>query len=88
VPHLSSASTGWTELQERILKALEEKALTLDALAEQLQVERSQLYRDGIKELKEHGRIKNHRRIGGYYRRDRPPPKYAELLRSDQAEVK
>jgi hypothetical protein len=69
-----------SELQERILEALDKKALTLDALAEQLDIERSALHRDGIKELMAENRIANHRRVGGYYRLDAPPPKYAALL--------
>lgn len=69
-----------SELQERILEALQYKALTLDALAAKLQVERSALHRDGIKELKRRGLIANNRRAGGYYRPDVPPPKYAEQL--------
>jgi hypothetical protein len=70
-----------TELQERILAALDRKALTLDALALKLDVDRGNLHRDGIKELKKHGLIDNHRRAGGYYRPDAPPPKLADKLR-------
>jgi hypothetical protein len=69
-----------SELHERILAALDQKALTLDALAAKLKVERSALYRDGIKELRQRGRIANHRRVGGYYRADALPPKYADGL--------
>ncbi|HEY7310275.1 MAG TPA: hypothetical protein VH643_13005 [Gemmataceae bacterium] len=69
-----------SELHERILAALQQKALTLDALAAKLQVERSALHRDGIKELKRRGLIDNNRRAGGYFRPDAPPPKYAEQL--------
>jgi hypothetical protein len=69
-----------SELQERILAALEGKALTLDALVARLDIDRSTLYRDGIKELRARGLIANHRRLGGYYRRDALPPKYAEVL--------
>ena len=69
-----------SDLQERILEVLQQKALTLDALAVKLDVDRSALYRDGIKELMQRGLIANNRRVGGYYRPDAPPPKYAEQL--------
>jgi DeoR/GlpR family transcriptional regulator of sugar metabolism len=69
-----------TELQERILEALKQKALTLDALAQKLKTERSTLHRDGIKELMIEEKIANNRRVGGYYRPDAPPPKYAAHL--------
>jgi hypothetical protein len=69
-----------SDLHERILEALDQKALTLDALAIKLDVERSTLHRDGLKELKRRGLIANNRRAGGYYRADAPPPKYAEQL--------
>jgi hypothetical protein len=69
-----------SELQERILAVLNQKALTQDALAHKLKVDRSNIYRDGIKELKKQGLIANHRRAGGYYRPDAPPPKYADQL--------
>jgi hypothetical protein len=70
-----------SELQERILEALHHKALTLDALALKFDVDRSTVYRRSIKELRERGVIANIRRVGGYYRLDAPPPKYAEKLR-------
>jgi hypothetical protein len=69
-----------TELQGRILQALDGKAMTLDALAAKLDVDRSTLYRFGVKELKARGLIANNRRVGGYYRPDAPPPKYAAVL--------
>jgi hypothetical protein len=69
-----------TDLQERILEALNGKALTLDALAEKLDHERSSLHRDGLKELMRRGLVRNNRRAGGYYRPDAPPPKYADRL--------
>jgi hypothetical protein len=70
-----------SELQERILEALNQKALTLDALVLKLHVDRSSLYRNGIKELMQRRVIANDRRVGGYYRHDAPPPKYADQLR-------
>ncbi len=69
-----------SELQQCILEVLQHKALTLDALAVKLDIDRSNLHRDGIKELKRRGLIDNNRRVGGYYRPDVPPPKYAEQL--------
>ena len=54
--------------------------MTADALAQKLGVDRRSLFRDAIKELKARGRIGNHRRVGGYYRPDAPPPKYAAFL--------
>jgi hypothetical protein len=77
-----------TELQERVLGALNGKALTLDALAVSLEEDRSRLHRDAIKELMERGKVKNHRRVGGYYRPDALPPKYADLLREDPDRLK
>ena len=67
-----------SELQRRILESLNGKAMTLDALAGKLDCERSSLHRDGLKELKERGKIRNSRRVGGYYRPDAPPPEYRE----------
>jgi hypothetical protein len=66
--------------QERILKALQGKALTADNLQTKLDVDRKALYRDGLSELKKHGKIMNNRRVGGYFRADAPPPKLAEFL--------
>jgi hypothetical protein len=74
-----------TELQEAILQALDGKALTLDALVAKLAVDRSNLNRSGVKELKARGRIANNRRVGGYYRPDAPPPKYAAVLAQKHA---
>lgn len=68
------------ELQERVLELLDRKAMTADALAHKLGVHRRALFRDALKELRAPGRIGNHRRVGGYYRPDAPPPKYAALL--------
>lgn len=70
-----------TGSQEEILELLLGKAQTLDYLAEKLQVDRSSLHRSAIKELMELDLIRNHRRVGGYYRPDNPPPKYAEWLK-------
>jgi DNA-binding IclR family transcriptional regulator len=66
-------------LQEGILQLLDQKALTLDALVAKLGVDRSNLHRYGIKELKQRGLVANHRRVG-YYRPDAPPPKHAAVL--------
>lgn len=62
-----------TELQAKIWDILEGKALTADALEGKLEIDRKQLYRDGINPLKGSGRIKNDRKLGGYYRPDAPP---------------
>jgi predicted transcriptional regulator len=67
-------------LQDDVLEALDGKALTLDALATKLGVDRSALHRRGLKELLARGLVENHRRVGGYYRPDAPPPKYAGRL--------
>jgi len=68
------------ELQERILAALDQKALTLDALVIKLKVDRKTLCTYGLNELKAHGLVHNNQRVGGYYRPDAPPPKYAKAL--------
>jgi hypothetical protein len=62
-----------TGFQERLLRALSGKALTADLLEKALLVDRKQLYRDGIKPLRDAGRIKNNRRLGGYYDPTAPP---------------
>jgi hypothetical protein len=69
-----------SQLQGKILRALVGKALTLDALALKLGVDRSSVYRRGLKELKLRGLVANRRRVGGYFRPDAPPPEYAALL--------
>jgi hypothetical protein len=67
--------------QEDILRALRGKAHTADRLQTKLNVNRKQLYRDGLNPLKEAGLvISGGKRVGGYYRPDAPPLKYAKLL--------
>jgi len=73
-----------TSLQERILSALEQKALTLDALALKLKEDRSRVHRDGLKELQLRNLVKNNRRVGGYYRPDSPPQKYEDILKNSK----
>jgi hypothetical protein len=63
-------------LQEAILEALDGRALRTDGLAERVDVSRSQLFikpTGGLHELREHGLIDNHPRLG-YYRPSAPPP--------------
>ncbi len=67
-----------TRFQQRILDKLGYTALTADELQAELDVDRSRLYRDGLRELKREGLVKNHRRVG-YYRPDAPPPEYPQL---------
>jgi hypothetical protein len=69
-----------TAFQERLLNTLEGKAMTADNLESALKVDRKQLYRDGINPLRKHGLVDNNRRVGGYYRPNAPPAKYAEKL--------
>jgi hypothetical protein len=69
-----------TAFQERILAALNKKAMKADALQSALWVDRKRLYREGLNPLMQAGLVRNNRRVGGYYRPDAPPPKYAEFL--------
>jgi hypothetical protein len=69
-----------TQFQERILRALDKKALTADLLQTRLNVDRKQLYRDGLRQLKAVGRVRNNRRVGGYYRPDAPPERASQKL--------
>jgi hypothetical protein len=62
-----------TAFQERLLRAVKEKALTASNLERKLRVGRRQLYRDGINPLKRVGRLANNRRLGGYYDPTSPP---------------
>lgn len=64
--------------QTAILDALEGKALRTDALAAKVG-DRSRLFskpRGGLPELKEHGLVGHHDRLG-FYRVDAPPPELA-----------
>jgi hypothetical protein len=63
-----------TRFQQRILDALEARAMTADDLVAELDTDRKRLYRDGLDELKAKGKVVNNRRAGGYYRPDSPPP--------------
>jgi hypothetical protein len=85
LPRLANHLFIPSELQRQILQKLNGKALTLDALAAKLQVDRSRVHRDGLKELMAQGFVTNHRRVGGYYRPDAPPPELRDLLGPDQA---
>jgi hypothetical protein len=75
---------GTTTTEERVLKALDGKALTADGLQRALGMDRKQLYRDGINPLKGRGYIANDRNYGGYYRPDAPPPRVREALARDR----
>lgn len=66
--------------QDRILRLLSGKAMTADLLQSKLSTDRKTLYKRGINELMTHGLIANNRRVGGYYRPNSPPSKYAEFL--------
>ena len=65
-------------LQQRILRALKGKTLTLDAIAAKLDGDRSHIHQAGLKQLMESGRIKNSRAAGGYYRPDAPPSDFSD----------
>ena len=54
--------------QQRILNALNGKALTAANLVSKLNTDNKRLFKDGIHELRREGKIDNNRRIGGYYR--------------------
>jgi hypothetical protein len=69
-----------TPFQDRVLSELNGKALTRRRLESVLKVDSKQLNRDGLKPLREAGRIKNDRNVGGYYRTDAPPEKFKHLL--------
>jgi hypothetical protein len=69
----SSPTPPLGEVERRIMEALDGKALTLDALAAQLDRDPSRLHRDHLKPLLDGDHIKNDRRIGGYYRPDALP---------------
>lgn len=63
-----------TTVQRNILAALDGKALTLDALEAATRHSRSTIYaKGGISELRDAGLVDNDRRIGGFFRPDRPP---------------
>jgi hypothetical protein len=70
-----------SKFQERILAKLKYKALTTEQLQHALgDVDRKYLFASGLNPLKEAHLIENHRRLGGYFRRDCPPPKLAKIL--------
>jgi hypothetical protein len=72
-------------IQADILTVLDGAALRTDALAAKIGCERSQLFKKpgGIQELKEHGLVASHPRLG-YYRSDAPPQ---ELASSPESQV-
>jgi hypothetical protein len=69
-----------TAYQKRILDLLEGRAMTADLLQDKLNTDRKSLYYRGLNELKEQDLVRSSRRVGGYYRPDAPPPKFAEFL--------
>ncbi len=69
-----AADAALPEKQRAILSALSGRALSLKALAKELDgCDPSQLQRCHLKPLMDSGRLKNERKIGGYYRPDAPP---------------
>lgn len=79
--HLDPVEDNWvpTELQRSILAALDGRALTADGLEGEIAVSRSTLYggdSGGLNELKALGKVKNSRKVGGYYRPDSSPESY------------
>jgi hypothetical protein len=75
-----------TDVQERILIALEGRALTTDALAAAAGVDRSTPFKHpgGLKELREHGLVRHTPRLG-FWRPDAPPPELAGEEGGDHA---
>jgi hypothetical protein len=69
-----------TPFHERILNALKGRALTFAALMKRLGVDSKALWDRGIKPLRAAGLVDNERRVGGYFRHDAPPPKFAKFL--------
>ncbi len=67
-------------LQLRILEALNKKARTATQLQGDVGKDRKTLYERGLRELMKNSKVCNNRRVGGYYRPDALPPKYAEYL--------
>jgi hypothetical protein len=61
-----------TELEREVLDALNGNAKIADDLEHQLSVSRHTLFK-ALNPLKQQGRIKNDRKVGGYYRPDAPP---------------
>jgi hypothetical protein len=64
-----------TGRQEQLLLAVRGKALKATRLEKVLHVDHKQLYRDVINPLMAAGRLKNDRRLGGYYDPMAPPEK-------------
>jgi hypothetical protein len=71
--------------QQRILNKLDCLAMTLRDLARVLRVDESGLHRHLVILMK-CGLIKNWRRVGGYYRPDAPPAKFADALKAGASE--
>jgi hypothetical protein len=70
---LEGVTAPLTEIQRRVMDALDGRAMTGDALAAELRVDRSRLIRDHLRPLQAVGRVANDRKVGGYYRPDAPP---------------
>jgi hypothetical protein len=73
-----------SEDQRRVLHELKDKGMTKDCLAEKLDMDSRQLHRDVLSELMKRGKIRNHRRAGGYFRPDAPPPAIKGWLETEQ----
>ena len=66
-------SPPMTTKQRQVWEALNGEVLTADKLAEILDCDRSTLITYHLVPLKTAGRIKSDRKVGGYYRPDKPP---------------
>ena len=62
-----------TRKQREAWAALSGRALTADALAAEIDCDRGTLITEHLKPLMQSGRLKNDRKVGGYYRPDKPP---------------
>lgn len=60
-------------VQQQVMNMLKGQAYTLDELAAELAVDRTNLHKRHLRELLAVGRIKNDRKKGGYFRPDAPP---------------
>src|SRR5438045_3711678 len=77
-------SQDWlTAFMRRILEALDGRALTASNLQKRLNIYRDYLYKRGLHPLMDNGLVKTNRRVGGYFRPDATPAKYAGFLRGN-----
>ncbi len=73
-----------TDMQQRILAALNGRSLRTDALAAKVNVNRRTLFKDpgGLGELVEEGLVAHHKRVG-YWHPDAPPPDLPPELQAE-----